>query len=58
MPEEGVMIRVGEVYVIRHKVMVEGKSCVSRSKMAGVSEEIGHPVGGKWPPSRRKLAGP
>jgi S-DNA-T family DNA segregation ATPase FtsK/SpoIIIE len=42
----------------RYSLMRDAAKCVSRSKMAGVSEEIGHPVGGKWPPSRRKLAGP
>ena len=30
--------------------------CVFRSKLADVTEENGHPVGGKWPPSRSKLA--
>ena len=31
-------------------------ACVFRSKLADVTEENGHPVGGKWPPSRSKLA--
>ena len=31
--------------------------CVFRSKLTGVTEEIGHSVGGRWPPSRSKLAG-
>jgi hypothetical protein len=42
-------------YVDR-EIIAKVAECVFRGKLAGVTEELGHPVGGKWPPSRSKLA--